>query len=44
MSEGAFEGVVFDFMEAVHVELSDKAVHFVVSEVMRQHNFFKFYN
>ena len=44
MSEGAFEGVVFDFMEAVHVELSDEAVHFVVSEVMREHDFFKFYD
>jgi hypothetical protein len=42
--EGALEGVVFDFMEAVHVELPDEAVHFVVPEVVRQHDFFKFYD
>jgi hypothetical protein len=42
--EGALEGVVFDFVEAVHVELPDEAVHFVVPEVVRQHDFFKFYD
>lgn len=44
MSEGAFEGVVFDFMEAVHVELPDEAVHLVVSEVVREHDLFEFYD
>jgi len=40
MAEGAFEVVVFDFVEAVHVELADEAVHFVVPEVFGQDEFF----
>lgn len=39
MAEGAFEVVVFDFVEAVHVELPDEAVHFVVAEVPGQYDF-----
>jgi hypothetical protein len=42
MPEGALEGVVLDFVEAVHVELPHEAIHLVVSEVVREHNFFKF--
>lgn len=44
MAEGALEGVVFDLVEAVHVELSDKAVHLIVSEVMRQHDLLKLHH
>ena len=39
--ESAFEAVMFDFVEAIHVELSDEAVHFVVTEVARQDHFFE---
>lgn len=39
MAEGAFEVIVFDFVEAVHVELPDEAVHFVVAEVPGQYDF-----
>lgn len=39
VAEGAFEVVVFDFVEAVHVELPDEAVHFVVAEVPGQYDF-----
>lgn len=39
MAEGAFEVVVFDFVEAVHVELPDEAVHFVVAEEPGQYDF-----
>lgn len=42
MSKGAFEVVVFDFVKAVHVELSHKTVDFVMSEVSWQDDFFKF--
>jgi hypothetical protein len=42
MFEGAFEIVMFDFVEPIHVELSDKAIHFIVSKVTREHNLFKF--
>ena len=41
MSEGAFKMVMFHFMEAIHIELSDKAIHFFMSEVSREDNFFK---
>jgi hypothetical protein len=44
MAEGALEGVVFDLMEAVHVELSNEAVHLVVAEVVRQDDFFEFHD
>jgi len=39
MFESAFEVVVFDFVEAIHVELPDKAVNFIVPEVFGQNNF-----
>lgn len=39
MPEGAFEVVMFDFMEAIHVELPYEAVHFIVPEVPGQHDF-----
>lgn len=42
MSEGAFEVVMFYFVEAIHVELSHETVDFVMSEVSWQDNFFKF--
>lgn len=35
MPKGALEGIVFDLVEAVHVELSNEAVHLVVSKVVR---------
>ena len=31
--EGAFEVVVLHFVEAIHVELPDEAIHFFVSEI-----------
>ncbi len=42
--ECAFEMVVFRFVKSVHVELSNKTVNFIVSEVSRQDNFLKFLN
>lgn len=39
VTEGAFEVVMFDLVEAVHVELPDEAVHFVVAEVPGQYDF-----
>lgn len=39
VAEGAFEVVMFDLVEAVHVELPDEAVHFVVAEVPGQYDF-----
>ena len=39
--EGAFEVVVLHFVEAVHVELPDKAVHFLVPEVAGEDNLFE---
>ena len=39
MAEGAFEVVMFDLVEAVHVELPDEAVDFVVAEVAGEHDF-----
>ncbi len=41
MAEGAFEGVVFNLVKAVHVELSYEAVHLVVAEVVGQYDLFK---
>ena len=40
--KGAFEVVMFHFVEAVHVELSDETVDFFVSKVAREDNFFEF--
>lgn len=42
MTECAFEVVVFDFMKAIHVELSHKAINFVVPEVFWQYDFLEF--
>jgi hypothetical protein len=33
MLEGAFEIVMFNFMKAIHIELPDETIHFVVSEI-----------
>ena len=44
MLKGAFKVIVLHFVEAVHVELPDKAVHFLVPEVAGQNNFFELYN
>lgn len=35
---------MFDFVEAVHVELPDKTINFIMSKVTREDNFFKFDN
>jgi len=35
MFEGAFKTVMFDFMKAIHIELSDEAVHFIMSKEER---------
>lgn len=42
MAENAFRVVLPRLVKAIHVELSDKAVHLPVSEVMRQNNILKF--
>lgn len=44
MAESALEGVVFDLVEAVHVKLPDKTVHFVVPEVVGENNLFEFHH
>ena len=44
VAEGALEVVVFDFVEAIHIELPHKTVHLVVSEVTRQHQLLEFIN
>ena len=44
MLESAFKAIMFDLMKAIHVELSNKAVHFIVSEVTRKNNLFEFDN
>ena len=41
MPKGAFEVIMFDFVKAIHVELSHETVDFVMSEVSWQHNFFE---
>lgn len=42
--ESGFEVVVFCLVEAVHIELPDEAVDFVVSEVFREDYFLEFGN
>lgn len=42
MFEGAFEVIMFHLVETIHVELSHEAVHFFVTEVAREYNFFEF--
>ncbi len=44
MLESAFKAIVFDLMEAIHVELPHKAIHFIVTEVTRKNNLFEFNN
>lgn len=44
MLESAFKAIMFDLMEAIHVELPNKAVHFIVTEVTRKNNLFEFNN
>ena len=31
--EGAFEVIMLHFMEPIHIELPDEAIHFFVSEI-----------
>ena len=44
MSKGWFKVVVLHFVEAVHVQLSDEAIHFLVSEVAGKDNLLEFYD
>lgn len=41
MAKCAFEAVMLDLVEPVHVELPDKAVDFIVAEIARKDHFFK---
>ncbi len=42
MFEGAFEMIMFHFVEAVHVELSNEGVHFLMAEVAGKHDLLEF--
>ena len=42
MAEGAFEVVMFDLVEAVHVELPYETVDFIMPKVLRQDQLLKF--
>ena len=42
MAENAFGVISAGFMKTIHVELSNEAIHFVVSEVSRKDNLLKF--
>ena len=42
MFECAFEVIMLHFVEAIHVELSDEAIHFFVSEISGQDNLLEF--
>lgn len=42
MPEDTSEVVMFGFVEAIHVELPHKAVHFVMSKEAREDDLFKF--
>jgi len=42
VSKCAFKVIVFDFMKAIHVQLSNKTVHLIVSEIFWKHYFLKF--
>jgi hypothetical protein len=44
MLEGALEIIMFNLMETIHVELSDKAVNFVMSEVFGEDDLLEFVN
>ena len=41
MPKGALEVVMFDFVEAIHVELPHKTVHLFMPKVSRKHNLLK---
>ena len=38
MPEGALEVVMFDLMEAIHIELPNETVDFIVAEEAREDN------
>lgn len=40
----AFEIIMFSFVKSIHIQLPDKAVHFVMSEIFGEDNFFEFRN
>ena len=42
MLEGGLEVVMFGFVKAVHVELTDETVHLVMAEVFGEDNFLEF--
>ena len=42
MLEGGLKVVMFGFVEAIHVKLSDKTVHLIVPKIFRQHDLFEF--
>ena len=44
MFECAFEVVMLHLVEAIHVELSDEAIHFFVSEISGQDDFLELYD
>lgn len=44
MLEGAFEVVMFHFVEAVHVELAHKTVHLLVSKVSGEYDLFELHD
>lgn len=44
MLKGGLEVVMFGFMKSIHIQLSDKTVHFVVPEIFWKDYLFKFSN
>jgi len=42
MAENTFGVISSTFVKTIHVELSDKGVHFTVSKVFWQHNLLEF--
>lgn len=42
MSEGTFEIVMFDLMKAIHVQLTDKTIHFIMTKVSGKYYLFEF--
>lgn len=44
MLKGGLEVVMFGFMKAIHIQLSDKTVHFVVPEIFWKDYLLKFSN
>jgi hypothetical protein len=41
--EGGLKVVMFGFVKAIHVKLSDKTVHLIVPKIFRQHDLFEFF-